>query len=83
MIHLIKNIKSVSPYKLELEFNTGEIKTVDLKTKLEEWSKSPESKFKELLNPEYFKKVKLNKELDTIYWDNGLDLCPDVLYSLN
>jgi len=83
MIHLIKNIKSISPYKLELEFNTGEIKTVDLEKKLNEWSKSPESKFKDLLNPDYFRKVKLDKELETIYWDNGIDLCPDVLYSIN
>ncbi|MBN8568593.1 MAG: DUF2442 domain-containing protein [Ignavibacteria bacterium] len=83
MIHLIKGIKSVSPYKLELEFNTGETKTVDLKNKLDEWSQSPESKFKELLNPEYFKQLKLDKELETIYWNNGIDLCPDVLYTLN
>ncbi|MCY7360964.1 MAG: DUF2442 domain-containing protein [Ignavibacteria bacterium] len=83
MIHLIKNIKSVEPYKIKLEFNNGETRVVDLKDKLIEWSQTPESKFKKLLDSEYFKTVGLNKELETIYWDNGIDLCPDVLYSMS
>lgn len=83
MIHLIKDIKSVQPYTLKLEFKNGEIKEIDLKAKLTEWSQSPDSKFRQLLNPEYFSSVKLNEELDTIYWDNGIDLCPDVLYLLS
>lgn len=83
MIHLVKQIKSVEPYILQLVFNNSEVKDIDLKEKLFEWSKTPESKFKQLLDPEYFKTVKLNKELETIYWDNGIDLCPDVLYSLS
>lgn len=82
MIHLIKEIKGVAPYKVRLRFNTGEIKEVDLEEKLNEWSKSPDSIYRQLLEPDYFKKVKLNTEMETIYWDNGIDLCPDVLYSL-
>ncbi|MCP5051258.1 MAG: DUF2442 domain-containing protein [bacterium] len=82
MIHLIKEIKEVSPFKVKLKFNTGEIKEVDLERKLKEWSKSPGSVYKQLLEPEYFKNVKLNTEMETIYWDNGIDLCPDVLYSM-
>jgi len=23
-----------------------------------------------------------NKEIESIYWDNGIDLCPDVLYAI-
>lgn len=66
-----------------LQFNTGEEKSVDLRDSLLLWSKSPDSKFKELLDPIMFNSVKLNQELETLYWENGIDLCPDVLYSLS
>lgn len=82
MIHLIKEIKKVVPFSLTLRFNTEEILQIDLKNKLKEWSQSPDSKFKTLLDPTYFQNVKLDNEAETIYWDNGIDLCPDVLYSM-
>jgi hypothetical protein len=82
MIHLIKDIKEVKPFKVKLEFNTGEIKEVNLEENLKQWSKTPGSIYRQLLEPEYFKNVKLNTEIETIYWDNGIDFCPDVLYSM-
>lgn len=82
MIHLIKEIENVIPFKLRLKFNTGESKEVDLEEKLKGWAQTPGSTYKQLLEPEYFKSVKLNKEIETIYWENGIDFCPDVLYSL-
>lgn len=83
MIHLIKSIIAVEPFKLTLKFNSGETREIDLEQKLNEWSKSPDSKFRQLLDPYYFSNVKLDKELETICWENGIDLCPDVLYSLS
>ena len=82
MIHLIKEIKEVNPFRLKLKFNTGETREVDLEEKLKEWSKTPGSIYKQLLEPDYFKEVKLNPEIETIYWENGIDFCPDVLYSM-
>ena len=81
-MHLIKRIVEVKPYKLVLEFDRGEIKIIDLEEKLRARSKSPNSLYKQLLDPDYFKSVKLEPDWETIYWDNGLDFCPDVLYSL-
>ena len=81
MLHFVKNINKVEPYKLTLLFNTGETKTIDLSQKLKEWAISSDSKFRDLLNPEYFLSVKLNKALETICWENGIDFCPDTLYS--
>jgi len=82
MMYLVKEIVDVQPYVLTLKFNTGEILEVNLEDKLKKWSKSPNSLYKQLLDPDYFKSVKLEPDWETIYWDNGLDFCPDVLYSL-
>ena len=81
MIHLVKHINKVEPFKINVLFNTGETKTVDLSQKLIDWSKSDNSKFKDLLNPDYFITVKLNSDLETVCWDNGIDFCPDSLYN--
>ncbi len=42
----------------------------------------PDSKFRELLDPDYFVKVRLNREFDSVEWDNRIDFCPDVLYEI-
>ncbi len=78
----IKKIIAIKPYTLTLEFNGHDIRRVDLKEKFSEWSRTPDSKFKELLNPDAFQKVRLNSEIESVYWENGIDLCPDVLYHL-
>jgi Protein of unknown function (DUF2442) len=82
MIHLIKAIEDVRPFTLTLRYNTGETLLVDLTNKLREWSRTPDSKFRQLLDPAYFVTVKLEPEFASIAWDNGIDLCPDVLYEL-
>jgi hypothetical protein len=79
----IQKIIKVQPYQLVLAFNNGELRMVDLAQKIEEWGADPDSKFAELKEPEMFKSVKLNEEIGALYWPNGLDLCPDVLYELS
>ena len=81
MIYLVKSIENVKPFELFLRFNTGEIRVVNLEEKLREWSKAPGSKYKQLLDPEYFINVKLDSEMESVYWENGIDFCPDTLYS--
>lgn len=80
MIHLIKEIKHVQPFVLTLRYNTGELILVDLESKLREWSHNSDSKFRRLLDPAYFITVTLDSEFGSVAWDNGIDLCPDVLY---
>ena len=80
MPYLEKNIVAVEPYKIELLFNNGEIKTVDFFEKLSDWSKTENSIFKQLLDKSYFMQVRLDSDLETICWDNGIDFCPDSLY---
>jgi hypothetical protein len=35
-----------------------------------------------LQDPAYFATVQVNPEVGTIFWDNGADLDPDVLYAI-
>ncbi|PRY87547.1 DUF2442 domain-containing protein [Mongoliibacter ruber] len=82
-MHAIKEIIHIEPFKLTLKFESGEIRKVDLRDKLMEWGKNPDSKFAELKDPNCFLKVKLDLEFETLVWDNGIDLCPDVLYHIS
>jgi hypothetical protein len=54
-------------------FDDDTIKLVDLKPHLEG------EIFQPLKNVEYFKKVKVNTDIDTICWDNGADFAPEFL----
>ena len=83
MIHSIKEIIAIDPYKLTLRFDSNEIRQVDLTEKLNVWGSTPESKFAALKHPDIFYKVKLDPEFDSLVWENGIDLCPDVLYDLS
>lgn len=81
MLHLVKEIVSIAPFQVCLLFDNNEVRVIDLKEKLTEWSVSQESKFKTLLDPNYFIQAKYDEDLATIAWDNGIDFCPDSLYS--
>ena len=82
MSHYITEIESINEYTLTLRFNTGETKSVNLHDELIEWSRSTGSAFTHLLDQKYFSRVHLNNDFGSIYWDNGIDLCPEVLYEL-
>ena len=83
MMYLVKEIKGVNNYELLLLFNNNEVRKVNLEPKLKEWTTTPYSKFGQLLNVSYFKTVRLDEEMETIVWDNGIDLCPNVLYEIS
>lgn len=80
MIYRVRKIHSVTPFKLTLEFNTGEVKEIDFESRFREHSKSSESMYKQLLDPEYFGTVKLDPEFEFVYWDNGIDFSPNSCY---
>lgn len=82
MIVTIKELIDVKPYVITLRFSTGEVIRVELSEKLQEWGKNPKSKFAQLKDPDFFKKVRLDPEFESLVWENGIDLCSDVLYSL-
>lgn len=76
MLHTVKKVEYINGYKLKLIFNDGKTKIIDFESRLE----TAKNMFLPLKDVDFFKKVK--SDGTTLVWPNGLDLCPDVLYSL-
>ena len=77
---MLKDIVAVEPqegYQLYLKFEDGREGIVDISQLLEFTGV-----FSPLQDLTYFTQVKVNPDWGTIYWENGADLDPDVLYSL-
>jgi len=68
----IVNVKALENHSLLLKFENGEERIFDINPYLEI------GKFQELKNEQLFKTVRVS--FDTIEWDNGLDLDPELLY---
>lgn len=74
MVHIV-GVELAEPFKLLLEFNTGEGKLVDIERYLRGPVFRPVRE-----DPDYFRLVEVDDELGTIVWPNGADIDPDVLY---
>ena len=74
-LHVIKMIYTEA-YKLELEFNDGAVKEVDLKDELYG------EVFELLKDIALFEQVFVNPETNTIEWPNGADFAPEFLYEI-
>ena len=68
----VKAVKVLPEYKLLLIFDNDESKIFDVNPYLET------GLFKQLKSDNNFSKVRVS--FDTIEWDIGLDICPEVLY---
>ncbi len=77
MIVRITHASVVGAYRLELRFNDGVTKTVDLESLL------VGPIFEPLRDADYFALVKLNRECGTVTWPNGADFAPEALYELD
>lgn len=75
-MHFVKEVVYLSEYKLLLTFEDGLVKQVDLETYLEG------EIFEPLKDIGYFKRFRLNLDLDTITWENNADMSPDFLYEI-
>ena len=73
-MNFVKNVRYVSGYKLEITFKDGMTGVIDLEPEL--WGEM----FEPLKDLDYFKQVRVDSELDTIVWPNGVDLAPEFLY---
>jgi hypothetical protein len=75
-MHFVKDVDYVSEYKLLLTFDDGSVRRVDLEPHLDG------EIFEPLKEINYFKRVSVNRDLDTIVWENGADMSPDFLYEI-
>ena len=72
-MHVTK-VTHLRGYKLRLVFDNGVVKDVNLEDELY----GPV--FEPLRDVEFFKKVAVNPDTNTIEWPNGADLAPEFLY---
>ena len=72
----IKIAHYVGDYRLEVEFDDGIRKVVDLASYLEG------EVFEPLKNKKYFAAVTVHPELETVVWENGADFSPEFLYEI-
>jgi hypothetical protein len=73
----ILGVEAIETYKLKLRYETGEVRIFDVKPYIQgDW-------FCELLNREYFAKVKVLQGGIGIEWENGHDIAPHELYELS
>jgi hypothetical protein len=76
-VEKIVNVIEVEPqegHRLRLRFDDGAAGEVDLSK--DTW----EGVFTPLADAEYFRKVRLDKELGTIVWPNEADFAPETLH---
>lgn len=76
---MLKDIVSVKPlenYQLYLKFEDNQEGIIDISQLI-----NFTGIFAPLQDLTYFAQVKFNPEWGTIYWENGADLDPDVLYA--
>ncbi len=76
MILRVVKAKVCGPFSLDLTFNDGIRKCVNLKSLL----RGPI--FQPLKKAAYFKTVKLDRTCGTVCWPNGADFAPEALHSL-
>lgn len=78
MFPRVKRVRHCDEYRLELTFTDGTEGELDLKERVV----GRGGVFAPLEDIEFFKQVQVDPEAGTIVWPNGVDFCPDVLYSL-
>ncbi len=69
----VSHVKYVKGYTLQLTFNNGVVKLVDLQHELEG------EVFEPLKQIDVFRRVTVNPDTKTIEWENGADFAPEFL----
>src|ERR1022692_5280184 len=76
MLPRIKGVRHAGEYRLALSFTDGTTSEVDLRGRI-----AGRGGFVvPLQDIEFFRQVRVDAEVGTIVWPNGVDFCPDVLY---
>ncbi|RJP28565.1 MAG: DUF2442 domain-containing protein [Candidatus Omnitrophota bacterium] len=74
MILHVKEARYLHDYRIWLRFNDGAEGEIDLEKELDGEMFSP------LKDKRTFQPFRVDRELETIVWENGADLAPEFLY---
>ena len=77
MLPRVTHVRYVGDYRLELTFTTGEHAELDFQERV----RGRGGVFAPFEEVDFFRQVQLDAEAGTLVWPNGVDFCPDVLYS--
>lgn len=73
-LHDITSVEVVGAFRLRLTFDDGTVGEVDFAER--NWRGVLEP----LRDPAYFSRVRVDPEVGTVAWPNGVDLAPEPLY---
>ena len=76
MLLHVTGVTCLQDYELRLELSDGTVKVVDLRGELHG------EVFEPLNDLEFFRRVAVNPETNTIEWPNGADFAPEFLYEI-
>jgi Protein of unknown function (DUF2442) len=71
----VTGVEVIGEYRLRLTFEDGTVGDVDFAGR--DWH----GVFEPLREPEYFARVRVDREAGTIAWPDGLDMAPEPLYA--
>lgn len=77
MFPRVKDVHYLKDYRLELFFTDGAHGELDFRARIA----GRGGVFKPLQDVAFFRQVSVDAEAGTLVWPNGVDFCPDVLYS--
>ena len=77
MFPRVAAVRHIQGYCLELTFSNGARGEVDFRNRIV----GRGGVFAPLEEVAYFARVQVDPEAGTLVWPNGVDFCPDVLYS--
>ena len=73
-VEVVTAVRVIPPYTLEVTFDDGVIRRVDVEPTL------TKGIFVPLRDPALFARVTVDDEAGTVVWPNGADLAPEFLY---
>ena len=76
MLLQVTHVEPLGDFRLRLSFSDGSVKEVDLASELYG------EVFEPLKQPEFFGRVSVNPETNTIEWPNGADFAPEFLHRI-
>jgi hypothetical protein len=74
----ITSVRTLGQFRMELTFSDGSSGEADLSERIA----GRGGVFQALEDPSFFDQVQVDPESGTVFWPNGVDYCPDELYSL-